>query len=57
MADVLFVAAMIAFFMLAVVFVRACERIIGPDLEAEAPADRAADQPEDGRPEPDRNVA
>jgi hypothetical protein len=34
-ADVLFVAALIAFFALAVVFVRACERIIGPDLEAE----------------------
>jgi hypothetical protein len=35
-ADVLFLAILVAFFALAVVFVRACERIIGPDLEAEA---------------------
>jgi hypothetical protein len=38
-ADVLFLAILIAFFALAVVFVHACERIIGPDLEAEANAD------------------
>jgi hypothetical protein len=37
-ADVLVVAALCAFFALAVVFVRACERIVGPDLEAESPA-------------------
>jgi hypothetical protein len=36
MPDVLVVAALIAFFSIAVLFVRACERIIGPDLEAEA---------------------
>ena len=36
MADVLFIAILVAFFAVAVVFVRACERIIGPDLEAEA---------------------
>ena len=36
MADVLFLAILVAFFAVAVVFVRACERIIGPDLEAEA---------------------
>lgn len=42
MADVMFLAILVAFFALAVVFVRACERIIGPDLEAEttsAPAE------------------
>jgi hypothetical protein len=53
-ADVLAVAAMIAFFALAVLFVRACERIIGPDLEAEAPA---ADTTEPERPEPERHAA
>ena len=36
MPDVLAVAALIVFFSTAVLFVRACERIIGPDLEAEA---------------------
>ena len=39
MADVLFVALLVAFFAIAVVFVHACERIIGPDLEAEAITD------------------
>jgi hypothetical protein len=34
-ADVLFLAILVAFFALAVVFVHACERIIGPNLEAE----------------------
>jgi hypothetical protein len=34
MQDVIFVAMLVAFFALAVVFVKACERIIGPDLEA-----------------------
>ena len=37
MADFLVVAALCAFFALAVLFVRACERIVGPDLEAETP--------------------
>ena len=42
--DVLAIAALVAFFSIAVVFVRACERIIGPDLEAEASAgDRTPD--------------
>jgi len=36
MADVLCLAVLVAFFALAVVFVHACERIIGPDLETEA---------------------
>ena len=35
MTDVIFLAILVAFFALAVVFVKACERIIGPDLEAE----------------------
>jgi len=40
-ADVLFLAVLVAFFTLAVVFVHACERIIGPDLEAEKAGDEA----------------
>jgi hypothetical protein len=40
MTDIILVAVLVAFFALAVVFVRACERIIGPDVEA----DRAADE-------------
>jgi hypothetical protein len=39
MTDVLFLAVLIAFFALAVVFVKACEHIIGPDLETNAPVD------------------
>ena len=55
MPDVLFVAVLVAFFGLAVVFVRACERIIGPDLESEASATEAiepetADAPVDRTP-------
>ena len=34
MADVLFLAILVVFFAIAVVFVRACDHIIGPDLEA-----------------------
>ena len=34
MTDVLMLAILVAFFAVAVVFVRACERIIGPDIEA-----------------------
>ena len=41
MADVLFLAILVAFFSLAVVFVRACDRMIGPDLEGEALAEPA----------------
>ena len=43
MADVLFLAILVAFFAIAVVFVHACERIIGPDVETETSADDAAD--------------
>jgi hypothetical protein len=34
MTDVLMLAIVVAFFAVAVLFVRGCERIIGPDLEA-----------------------
>jgi hypothetical protein len=34
MTDILMLAILVAFFALAVVFVKACERIIGPDIEA-----------------------
>ena len=34
MQDVIFIAILTAFFALTVVFVKACELIIGPDLEA-----------------------
>ena len=47
MTDVVFLAVLVAFFALAVVFVKACEHIIGPDLESSArveasDSDRAA---------------
>ena len=35
MQDVIFIAILTAFFALSVVFVKACELIIGPDVEAE----------------------
>jgi hypothetical protein len=34
MTDILMLAMLVAFFAVAVVFVKACERIIGPDIEA-----------------------
>ena len=34
MEDLIFIALLVAFFALALLFVRACERIIGPDVEA-----------------------
>jgi hypothetical protein len=40
-ADVLFLALLVAFFALAVAFVHGCERIIGPDVEADVPAETA----------------
>ena len=39
MTDVVFLAVLVAFFAVAVVFVRACEHIIGPDLESQVSAD------------------
>ena len=50
MSDVIFLAILVAFFGLAAVFVRACEHIIGPDLEADVPT--AVTEPE-----PDRAAA
>ena len=41
MTDVILLAVLAAFFALAVAFVRACERIIGPDVEAEPGPDVA----------------
>jgi hypothetical protein len=40
-ADLLFVAIMVAFFVLAAIFVAACERIIGSDAAYEKPAEVA----------------
>jgi hypothetical protein len=34
MADVIFIGVIIAFFLFAALFVKACDRIIGPDEEA-----------------------
>jgi hypothetical protein len=34
MVDVILVAILVAFFALAVLFVKACELVIGPDIEA-----------------------
>jgi hypothetical protein len=42
MLDVLFVAIMVAFFGLTWLFVKACEKIIGPDVEGEQADDSAA---------------
>jgi hypothetical protein len=53
-ADVLVVAALFAFFALAVAFVRACERIVGPDLEAGVSATHA---PAREQRDPDRSAA
>ena len=44
MTDVILVAVLIAFFALSVLFVRACEAIIGPDLEADSAPDVSDDQ-------------
>jgi hypothetical protein len=43
--DVILVAVIVAFFAVSVLFVRACERIIGPDVEG----DRAVDEVEPDR--------
>lgn len=54
MPDVLAIAALTAFFSIAVLFVRACERIIGPDLEAEGSDSPQLDL---NRPDPAREAA
>ena len=46
MADLLFVAVMVAFFVLAAAFVAACERIIGSDAAYEKPAEDVAEPQE-----------
>jgi hypothetical protein len=43
MADLILVAILVAFFALAVVFVKACELIIGPDVEVARTGATAAD--------------
>jgi hypothetical protein len=44
MADVIFLAIMVAFFALAVLFVRGCERVIGPDVEAARDAEPSSER-------------
>ena len=41
MKDILFLAMLVVFFAIAVLFVHGCERIVGPDLEAETPVETA----------------
>jgi hypothetical protein len=43
--DVLFLAMLVAFFSVAVLFAHACERIIGPDLEMEAGSETTGTEP------------
>ena len=45
-ADLLFVAVMVAFFVLAAAFVAACERIIGSDAAYEKPVEEVAEPQE-----------
>ena len=45
-ADLLFVAIMVAFFVLAAIFVAACERIIGSDAAHEKPVEEVAEPQE-----------
>ncbi len=50
MADVIMLAIIAAFFALAVLFVKACEAIVGPDVEAERlDAEPAAGEPSEER--------
>ena len=46
MNDFAFVAIILAFFVVAALFVRACDRIIGADEEAFAESPAAASEPE-----------
>jgi hypothetical protein len=43
-ADVVFIAIVVAFFALCVGYVRVCDRIIGPDPRVELSADRVDDE-------------
>ena len=49
MADVAFVAVIVVFFAAAVLFVRACDRIVGPDEEPAAHAAVSSSEGEAGR--------
>jgi hypothetical protein len=40
MADVIFIAVIVAFFALTVAYVKGCERIVGPDTGLEPPEER-----------------
>jgi hypothetical protein len=46
MNDLAFVAIILAFFVVAALFVRACDRIIGPDEEAFAESPAPSAEPE-----------
>jgi hypothetical protein len=48
MADVIFLAVIVAFFALAVAYVRACERIVGRDTAIEAALGIDSDRDDDG---------
>ncbi len=52
MADVLFVAVVVAFFALAALFVVACDRIVGPD---ELPTSAGLDQSDERSDDPSDN--
>ena len=45
MNDIAYLAIIVAFFALAALFIKACDRIIGPDEQSDAP--RAATSPDD----------
>jgi len=45
MGDLIFVAVVVAFFALAVAYVKGCELIVGRDAGAEAPVDSDGDDP------------
>lgn len=48
MSDVIFVAVVIAFFAVAVAYVKGCERIVGPDDVVRVPSDDgSSDEPAD----------
>jgi hypothetical protein len=48
MGDVIFVAVIVAFFALAAVYVRACERIVGRDVTTEGALATHTDRGDDG---------
>jgi hypothetical protein len=50
MGDLLFVAVVVAFFALAVAYVKGCERIVGPDTPLPDDGADAAASAEAGRP-------